>query len=82
MFFYFDLLRSSASFRTGGGGGRGAFFVSNNDDGIIGTRTPYMMCGILLTLLGIQFIFVGLLSELMVFFYHRFKREYSIEYES
>ena len=36
---------------------------------------------ILLTILGVQFIFVGLLSELMVYFYHRFKREYSIEYE-
>jgi len=49
--------------------------------GMVGPRQPYMMLGILLTLLGIQLLFFGLLSELMVFFYHRFQKEYSIEYE-
>lgn len=56
-------------------------FLVKITGGMIGRRQPYMMMGILLTLLGVQFIFVGLLSELMVYFYHRFKKEYSVEYE-
>lgn len=56
------------------------FFIKISG-GMIGNRLPYMMMAILLTILGVQFLFVGLLSELMVYFYHRFKKEYSVEYE-
>ncbi|MDP3921262.1 MAG: glycosyltransferase family 2 protein [Candidatus Omnitrophota bacterium] len=49
--------------------------------GWVGHRQPYMMLGLLLTFVGIQLLFFGLLSELMVFFYHRFRKEYSIERE-
>jgi glycosyltransferase involved in cell wall biosynthesis len=48
--------------------------------GVIGDRQPYMMLGILLTIMGMQLIFIGLMSELLVYFYQRFKKEYSIEY--
>ena len=49
--------------------------------GAIHPHYPYMVLGGMLTIVGIQLIFFGLLSELIVFFYHRFKKEYAVDYE-
>ncbi len=47
----------------------------------ISPHYPYMVFGVLMTLLGIQLICIGLLSELMISLNQRFKREYTIEFE-
>jgi len=39
--------------------------------GTIAPRYPYMILGITLLLIGIQFVFFGLLSEMFLYFFHR-----------
>lgn len=54
-----------------GGGISGHLFLIKLAGGTIAPRYPYMILGITLLLIGIQFVFFGLLSEMILYFSQR-----------
>jgi glycosyltransferase involved in cell wall biosynthesis len=50
--------------------------------GTIAPRYPYMILGITLLLIGIQFVFFGLLSEMFLYFSHRQEKTLDISFPS